>query len=518
MRRSAAVLALGGAIAATVCGAILGGVPDYATAAPAGKPNVVMVVTDDQRVDEFDKRVMPATKRLIAGKGTTFADTIIPTPTCCPSRASMLTGQYGHNNGVTANAPGYRALEDPGSTLPVWLKEAGYQTAHLGKYLNGYQGVAEPDTEVAPGWDQWYTLMTPRQYYGYRLSVNGKEQGYGNKDSDQLTRVLNRATSHLIRRFAGQSDPFYIQVDQFAPHTESGTSPGADRCKGGAVPDPRDENLFKDVEIPGTPNFNEKDVSDKPSFIRSRDRLDSTGKKQAAKRRGCRMAALRGVDRGVKKIVSTLKREDELDNTVIIFISDNGYFLGEHRIAVNKTLPYEEALKVPMAIRVPPGIVGDQPPTKVKKLVANIDLAPTILDLAGAQPCNGQDCRVMDGRSLVGLLRGTNGDVPDNRSLVLEYGRTRDKVGLVCEYGGIRNPTAAFVEYTALANGGGCDPIDEGELYDLGADPFELDNLFRPNGGAGSLQERMEAKLEELRDCSGVAGRDPQPASRSYCE
>jgi hypothetical protein len=124
----------------------------------------------------------------------------------------------------------------------------------------------------------------------------------------------------------------------------------------------------------------------------------------------------------------------------------------------------------------------------------------------------------MDGRSLVGLLRGTNGDVPDNRSLVLEYGRTRDKVGLVCEYGGIRNPTAAFVEYTALANGGGCDPIDEGELYDLGADPFELDNLFRPNGGAGSLQERMEAKLEELRDCSGVAGRDPQPASRSYCE
>jgi N-acetylglucosamine-6-sulfatase len=230
------------------------------------------------------------------------------------------------------------------------------------------------------------------------------------------------------------------------------------------------------------------------------------------------MAALRGVDRGVKKIVSTLKREDELDNTVIIFISDNGYFLGEHRIAVNKTLPYEEALKVPMAIRVPPGIAGDESPTKVKKLVANIDLAPTILDLAGAQPCNGQDCRVMDGQSLVGLLRGTNGDVPDNRSLVLEYGRTRDKVGLVCEYGGIRNPTAAFVEYTALANGGGCDPIDEGELYDLGADPFELDNLFRPNGGAGSLQERMEAKLEELRDCSGVAGRDPQPASRSYCE
>jgi N-acetylglucosamine-6-sulfatase len=455
---------------------------------------------------------------LIANKGTTFADTIIPTPTCCPSRASMLTGQYGHNNGVLANAPGYRALEDPESTLPVWLGDAGYQTAHLGKYLNGYQGVADPAAEVAPGWDQWYTLMTPRQYYGYRLSVNGTEERFGNEDSDQLTRVLNRATAHVIRRFAGNGDPFYIQLDQFAPHTESGASKGADRCRGGAVPDPRDEELFEREKLPATPDFNEKDVTDKPSFVRGRDRLDATDRKKAEKRRGCRMASLRGVDRGMKKIVATLKSEGELDNTVIIFISDNGYFLGEHRIAVNKTLPYEEALQVPMAIRVPPGVVGGQQPARVKKLVSNIDLAPTILDLAGAEPCAGQDCRVMDGHSLVGLLRGANGDVPTNRSLVLEYGRTRDKAGLVCAYDGIRDPTAAYVEYTALANGGGCDPIDEGELYDLGADPFELDNLFRPDAGAGSVQERMEAKLEKLRDCSGIAGRDPQPASRSYCE
>ena len=489
-----------------------------APATAATKPNVVMVVTDDQRLDEFDKRTMPATKKLIADQGTVFSDAIIPTPTCCPSRASMLTGQYGHNNGVLANAPGYRALEDPENTLPVWLQEAGYRTAHLGKYLNGYGGVADPDTEVAPGWDHWYTLMTPRQYYGYNLAVDGDKQGYGNNESDYLTRVLNRRATHLIRRFAGEPDPFYIQLDQFAPHTESGTSPGDLRCKGGTVPDPRDEKLFQNAKPAEGPNFNEKDVSDKPSFIRGRDRLDATGKRKLTKRSGCRRAALRAVDRGVKKIIGTLDKEGELDETVIVFVSDNGFFLGEHRIAINKTFPYEEAVRVPLAMRVPQGVVGGSRPSKVKELVANIDLAPTILELAGGEPCSGGMCRVMDGHSLVGLLRGNGGGIPNDRSLVLEYGRNRDKDGLLCEYAGIRDPDRSYIEYTGLANGGGCDPIEEGELYDLRRDPFQLDDAFITNGAASEAQGALEAKLEELRDCAGIAGRDPQPQGGSYCE
>jgi N-acetylglucosamine-6-sulfatase len=517
MRLRVAALALATATA-VVAAVLVAQATPQAQAAPGDKPNIVMVVTDDQRLDEFDKQVMPATKRLIADKGTAFMDTIITTPTCCPSRATMLTGQYGHNNGVLANAPGYRALEDPANTLPVWLGQAGYQTAHLGKYLNGYQGAVETRTEVAPGWDQWYTLLTPRQYYGYSLAVNGGEEKFGNNDQDHFTRVINRETAHVIRRFAGNSDPFYVQVDQFAPHTESGTSEGATRCKGGAVPERRDEELFEKVKLPEPPSFNEQDVSDKPSFIRGRDRLDSSGKKKTAKRIGCRLASLRSVDRGVKKIVQTLKSEDELENTVIIFVSDNGYFLGEHRISVNKTFPYEEALRVPMAIRVPSEVLGGQQPARVKKLVSNVDLAPTIADLAGAEPCNGEDCRIMDGHSLVGLLRGTNGDVPNQRSIVLEYGRARDKTGLLCEYAGIRDPTRVYLEYTAIASNGGCDPIDEGELYDLRADPFQLANLFRPNGGQGSAQAQLEAKLEELRDCAGIQGRDPQPSTGSYCE
>jgi arylsulfatase A-like enzyme len=498
--------------------AVIVALPAAPATAGTGKPNVVMVVTDDQRLDEFDASTMPATKKLVADQGTVFTDAIITTPTCCPSRASMLTGQYGHNNGVLANAPGYRALEDPGNTLPVWLQEAGYQTAHLGKYLNGYGGVADPDTEVAPGWDQWYTLMTPRQYYDYNLAENGNKEKYGGKESDYLTRVLNRRATHLIRRFSGKSDPFYIQLDQFAPHTESGQSSGDVRCKGGTVPDPRDEKLFEKVKVPSRPNFNEKDVADKPSFIRARDRLDSTGKRKVTKRSGCRRASLRAVDRGVRKIVSTLDKEGELNDTVIIFVSDNGYFLGEHRISINKTFPYEEALRVPLAMRVPPGVVGGSRPAKVKKLVANIDLAPTILELAGGKPCSEGECRVMDGHSLVGLLKGNGGGIPTDRSLVVEYGRKRDKNGLLCEYAGIRDPARTYLEYTGIARGDGCAPIEEGELYDLRRDPFQLTDLFAPNGAARGAQGAMKAKLDALRDCAGIAGRDPRPEGSSYCD
>jgi len=503
-----------------MAGVSLAGSAQPAKAASAGKPNIVMVVTDDQRLDSFDDRTMPATRRLIAAKGTVFTDTIITTPTCCPSRATMLTGQYGHNNGVIANAPGYRDLVDPENTLPVWLQEAGYQTAHLGKYLNGYQGAADPDTEVGPGWDEWYTLLTPRRYYGYNLAVNGKEESFGNKDSDHFTRVMNRQSAHVIRRFASKNDPFYVQVDQFAPHTESGMSAAASRCKGGAVPDPRDEDLFENTKLRETPNFNEKDVSDKPSFIRDRDRLDATEKKKVAKRLGCRLASLRGVDRGVKKIVKTLKQEKALDDTVIIFTSDNGYFQGEHRISVNKTFPYEEALRVPLAIRAPDGVLGGQQAGKVKELVSNIDLAPTIADLAGAEPCNESGCRVMDGRSMVGLLKGGGGGFPDDRSLVLEYGREKDKTGLLCEYAGIRDPDHAYMEYTGLASNGSCDQIDERELYNIKGDPFQLDNLAKggKGGETSGAETKLEEKLAELRDCAGIPDRDPQPVGGSYCE
>jgi hypothetical protein len=123
----------------------------------------------------------------------------------------------------------------------------------------------------------------------------------------------------------------------------------------------------------------------------------------------------------------------------------------------------------------------------------------------------------MDGHSLVGALKGGNGGIPADRSLVLEYGRPRDKDGLLCQYAGIRDLSRTYIEYTGLAASGGCKPIEEGELYDLGADPFQLDNLFRPEGASG-VQKQMADKLDELRECSGIAGRDPKPSGGSHCE
>jgi N-acetylglucosamine-6-sulfatase len=513
-----AALVLATAIVTAVVGTVLARGAEAADAAQGEKPNIILVVTDDQRLDELNQRVMPATNHLIADEGTVFTGAMVTTPLCCPSRATMLTGQYGHNHGVLANAPGYRALEDPANTLPLWLKRAGYRTAHLGKFLNGYNNVADPDTEVAPGWDEWYTLLTPRKYYGYSLSVNGQQEWYGNKDSDHLTRVLNRRTARLIRRFSSKNDPFYIQLDHLAPHTESERSSGPSRCKGRAVPDSRDNELIERWTLPRGPSFNEPDVSDKPSFIAGRPQLDVGARNRLKKRVSCRLASLRAVDRGMEKIVKTLKQEGVLNETVIIFISDNGYFQGEHRIGFNKTVPYEEALRVPLAVRVPLDVLGGERPSVVEKPVANLDLAPTILDLAGAEPCNEQGCRVMDGRSLAGLLTGNGAGFPNDRAFVVEYGRANEKDGLPCEYRGIHEPRHMYMEYTSLATNGSCTPIEEGELYDLTADPFQLDNMFQPNGLQGSVQARLEAKLRKQQDCAGIAGRDPQPAEGSYCE
>lgn len=501
------------AVAAAVAGA-----PRAAEAANGESPNVVLVVTDDQRLDELNREVMPATSRMIAGRGTVFTNAIVTTPTCCPSRATMLTGQYGHNNGVLANTPGYRNLVDPRNTLPVWLGRAGYRTAHLGKYLNGYQGAVGTRAEVGPGWDQWYTMLTPRRYYGYTLSVNGEERRFGSSAKDHLTHVLNREASRLIRRFSNRADPFFIQLDHFAPHTESGRSRGPSRCLGRSVPDPRDNPAFRDAKLPRPLNFNEQDLSTKPSFIRTRPGLTKTAKRKLQRRHRCRLASLRSVDRGVKKLVKTLRTEGELNDTAIIFVSDNGYFRGEHRIAFNKVLPYEEAIRVPLAIRAPAGAIGADPPSAVGKHVGNLDLAPTILELAGAQPCNAQGCRVMDGRSLVGLLRGNGNGFPEDRGLAIEYSRSTEKDGFVCEYAGIRVPSHTYTEYSRLSVGESCEPIEEAELYDLRADPFQLHNLFRANGGAGGAQETLVRRLDRLRDCAGIAGRDPQPEGGSHCE
>ncbi|MCI0634332.1 MAG: sulfatase-like hydrolase/transferase, partial [Actinobacteria bacterium] len=224
------------------------------------------------------------------------------------------------------------------------------------------------------------------------------------------------------------------------------------------------------------------------------------------------------VDRGIDQIVKALEYTGDLQNSVLIFTSDNGFYFGEHRIARDKTHPYEEGLRVPLAMRVPQRFLGGRPIVpQVSQQVANIDLAPTLLELAGGEPCGGSgDCRVMDGRSLMPLLRGEQG-WPSSRGLLVEYDGAGSKGTSSCRYDGIRTPAYFYVEHLAVPDPltGGCRETEEFELYDLRADPFQLQNLYSSDG---STVGQLEDRLARLRDCNGIEGRDPLPDDVSHCE
>jgi N-acetylglucosamine-6-sulfatase len=487
--------------------------PDKPKGPVSDGPNIITIVTDDQTLASLTEATMPNTLSQIGAAGTTFTNTIATTPLCCPARATMLTGQYAHNHQVLNNKPGYATMLNKRSVLPAWLQKAGYVTAHVGKYLNRYGKVVQPDSEIAPGWDEWVAALEPRSYFDYKLQVNGRTVKYGHDDADYLTRVINWRADKLLRKYIPRKQPLYLQIDHFAPHRRGAGDP-ADRCAGGAIPDPLDNTFFDGEPLPESPNFNEHDVSDKPTKIQSLPEFSVEERQEIERRYGCALASLIAVDRGVAELMARLQSLGALRNTVVMFTSDNGFFYGEHRIQAEKTIPYEEALRVPLIFRVPPGVLGGQQVAQADQLVGNIDIAPTILDLAEAEPCLGKaGCRVMDGRSLVPLMLGDASGFPQDRHLAIEQG--------VCGYRGVRNLTEIALEHLGERIEGTeeCAPEREYELYDLAEDPFELENLY-PGTSQAEIQteQRLFGRLNDLRDCAGIAGRDPLPPSGHYCE
>jgi len=493
-----------------------------ATALAAKQPNIVLITTDDQTLSSYTPKTMPNTSRLLGSKGTTFTNAIVTTPQCCPSRASMITGQYAHNHGVRSNRLAYAALADKGNTLPVWLDRAGYETVHIGKYLNGYESAVGTPTEVAPGWNRWYTTLGSTRYYDYDVAANGKAVHFRDGDGEYVTRVITRKATELAKRLIPKQEPLYMQVDERAPHTETGTDSGG-RCGGRAVPDRRDKDTYRDATLPRPPSFNELDIADKPDFVKSRLPIDSARMKKMTKRYGCMLSTLRGVDRNVKKIFQAVKKAGELDNTVFAFMSDNGFFDGQHRIGVGKIYPYEEGIRVPMVIRMPAKLRGGAPLVPSSGApVANIDLAPTFLELAGGTPCAAPgNCRTMDGRSLIPLMNGRASAFPSQRALVAEFavGNNISQEDGLCNYEAVRVPGAIYIVSTiAAASGGACEPDRALELYDLATDPFQLTNKAVREPAIGSLQATLASKLSALKDCAGLAGRDARVDGRPYCE
>jgi N-acetylglucosamine-6-sulfatase len=494
--------------------------PERAAAAPHGagpRPNIVLVMTDDQALTQTGSQYMPRVTRLLQDQGTSFENAFLTTPLCCPSRAALLTGQYGHNNGVLRNA--YQALRGKRNVLPVWLQRAGYTTAHVGKFLNRYHHSGH-ETAVAPGWDQWFTELDKSQdtYYGWELSRNGRRVHYGAKPRDYAPRVFEQTAVHLVRRFVPRQRPLYLELDEIAPH------PGPARAGAGCnpPPDPRDVGKFEGAKLPRPPSFNEPEIADKPSFLRSKAPLSPHEIDRRTKSYRCGLAALAEVDRTLARLYRQIKDLGELQRTVFIFYTDNGIFFGEHRVAGGKIYPYEEADRTPLLIRLPARYRNGAPRVdRVTAPVANIDLAPTILKLARARPC-GTRCRVMDGRPLLGLLRGRSPPWASDRPLGVELRLLRVNARhAVCQYAGVRVPGAIFVRHTRIADpsGGGCVHDVQRERYDLSQDPFELHNLCFGGGACPTDAEQATLRrlLVKIRRCSGIRGRDPRPTHGSYC-
>jgi len=462
-------------------------------------PNVVVVMVDDQSRVTFNRDVMPRTFDMIDDGGTELRGYALP-PLCCPSRAGFLTGQYPHNHGVLANHWGM--LKDPENTLPDWLDAAGYRTGFFGKYLNRFT----PSPKPATGFDSWFEIRNAG-YYEYKYSDNGKPETAGDDGADYSTTVLTQRSLAFL--YEKSEAPFFLYTSYVAPHTRKSDHP---TC-GNKSPEPldRDWQQFRDAPIELPAGYNEQDVSDKPRSVRNLKALPDRYARIEKDHLRCTMAAMRAVDRGVGDLRSAIDEIGAANNTVFIYLSDNGYYFGEHRIRGGKTFPYDEAARVPMVIDIPAHVLGEEPVAKVGKAVANIDVAPTILELAGVEPCRAVgDCRVMDGRSFAGLLRGDDEGWPDDRGLLMEVDRG------CYAYGGVIRRNETYIEFPG-PNFEQCGRSQR-ELYDSSTDPAQLQSLLQhPTEEARARARVLREELGRLSRCRGIEGRDKRQGDAPFC-
>jgi len=489
MRIPAAILAC--ALCAVLLASSRAHAPAPAAAQADTRPNVVVLMTDDQTLRSM--RAMPRTRALIGDQGARFANSFVSNPRCCPARATFLTGQYSHNNGVLTNGPplgGWQRLRGTSNWLPTWLRDAGYRTVHVGKFLNHY-GVDDP-LEVPPGWDEWYGTVDPTtyRYYGYTVNENGALRTYG-RDRDPRfysTDFAARRSAGIVERLAPQAQPFFLSVAFLAPHTGGPHEPGDPAGLGTPAIAERHRGAYAGLPLPRGGAFDEADVSDKPPFLR-RPRLSGGAIADIEALYRQRLESLLAVDEGVEQIVAALQRSGELGNTLIVFTSDNGYMAGEHRLPHGKAKAYDPSIRVPLMIRGPDVPAGAEP----RQMVVNADLAPTILDAARATAG-----RVQDGRSLLPLARDPSLGV--GRPVLVEIAKG---AGLLTT--GIRTRRWLYAEHSAGST----------ELYDMAADPQQLRSLHAVPALA-TVRDRLARRLAALRTCSGVTCRQPlaEPARR----
>ncbi|WP_214103136.1 sulfatase family protein [Acrocarpospora catenulata] len=440
------------------------------------KPNIIFILTDD--LDAADIAKFPNISKLLTAQGTTFSRFFVTNPWCCPSRSSILRSQSVHNHQVSSNRfpsggfPKFHPME--GSTVGTWMRQAGYRTALLGKYLNEYP--AGKATYIPPGWDEWAVPVTALyQEYGYRLNANGGIAPHGFAPEDYLADVLTRKAVD----FAAKDGPFFLYLSPVAPHRPAHYAP-------------RHENAFADAKAPRTPSFNQEDVSAEPEWIRRRKPLSNKVIKEIDRHYRDRLRAMLGVDDMVGTLVSELTRTGKLSNTYIFFTSDNGFHLGHHRLRPGKTTPFEEDIRVPMIVRGPGVPAGHT----VRELGSSVDFAATFADLAG-----GRLPEFCEGRSLVPLLFGDA--VPWRNAALVEFVQPDYAPGTPPTYNVLRTDRYSYVEYAT----------GERQLYDLSADPYQLRNLAAV--AEPELIRRLSEWLGRLRTCQGATCRTASVAPPS---
>ena len=435
--------------------------PDAAApvdAAPAGRPNVILILADDLDRAAFHRSTLDSAW---APEGTSFTNALATTSLCCPSRASIFRGQYSHNTGLINNGneePGGGArffresgLED--ETLATILQDDDYETWFGGKYLNGYEDDGGWLGYVPPGWDHWQAYLSPEMAF---------QDGVVNDIEGHRTDWLSGRAAEFIRDQRGSSKPFFMHISPWDTHTP-------------LVAPERHKDAYPRARAPRPPSFDEADVSDKPAWIREKDPLKERAMARFDRHHGARLRGALTLEDLSRDIVAALSRAGRLNDTYLIFTSDNGYHMGLHRIKGEKWTPYTEAHEIPFVVRGP----GVSENRTFDGLVANTDIAPTVLDLAGISPPYW-----MDGRSFVPFLDGTA--PADWRSSLLIEGANHQRQERPA-YSGVRRENDVYVRYAT----------GEEEYYDLARDPYQLQN--RPEAAPPEIKQDLEA----LENCAG---------------
>jgi N-acetylglucosamine-6-sulfatase len=438
------------------------------------KPNIVLIMTDDQTYESL--RYMAQVRRL-ARAGTTFTNYHANFALCCPSRVTTITGQYAHNHGVWTNEDGYPALAPRAhNTLPVWLQRAGYHTMFVGRYINRYR---YSRYGVPPGWDVWRSKTSSGGDDGRFNDIDlVHEDGTTHHHAGYATDTFGRlAVERVASSPPGQ--PFFLWLALNAPHAGGPADPDDHLRKLVPSTSPKREYRgdFEGVKAPtaGTRSFNERNVSDKPRHIRRMPRMTPRIRAAVNEAYSQQLEGLQSVDEWVGRLRRTLASQGQLDNTLLMFTTDNGYYFGEHRIRAGKQAPYPAASRLPLVVSGPGFAAG----VKDGKPRSNVDLAPTIVAAAGAEPG-----RSMDGRPLTR-------DVPHQRPILMEGripGRSASVRYDIRQFTAIRTRTWFFARYRYV--GGGRDS----ELYHLRRDPRMLNSL----PGMPDRRARLRARMKSM--------------------